>query len=148
MNENITTIFNTVKEALDNAVGAINTAQKALFAQANTEKSNLLLLLSEMAETRKAIRELGTLSAEAGSMLVDIDEGCTHVSSKIGYITDAVDEVPLTDYEKFIDFCDECGNVICVGEEYRHEGADWYVCAECLRKEREAAEAAAPVEEA
>ena len=139
---NYTTILTSVKDALNTAVDTIKSAQKALFAQANTEKANLIALLNEMAETKSAIGTLGNNSGEAGNALLTSSDGQLGVAEKISDVIDYTD-IPVASYENFVAFCDDCGKEILVDEEYSRDSSVT-LCNECfvknIAKEEEEAE--------
>lgn len=130
MNETNTNLITSVKDALTEAIKTIATAQKALLNQANTEKANLLALLNEIRGTRDTISIFGDVCAEAGEALLDTAEFCDGITDKIFYVIDGNHDVPVADYENFVEFCDQCGKEIVVGDEFGVEGGD-YTCAEC-----------------
>jgi hypothetical protein len=133
---NYTTILTSVKDALNTAVDTIKSAQKALYEQANTEKYNLIKLLQEMAETKAAIGTLGTICGDAGDALLTLSDGQLEVVDKISNVID-FNDIPCAAYQEFVEFCDECGDEILVGEEYDTDGKGYFKCANCIAMEEE-----------
>lgn len=130
MNETNTNLITSVKDALTEAIKTIATVQKTLLNQANTEKANLLALLNEIRGTRETISVFGSVCAETGEALLDTAEFCDGITDKIFYVLDGNQDVPAASYESFVEFCDQCGKEIVVGDKYDVEGGD-YTCAEC-----------------
>ena len=128
---NYDTILTSVKESFAAALENIKTAQKVLFEQANTEKANLIALLSEMRETHKAITSFGELCGDMGETLCIAADDQLDVADKISDVLD-INEIPLAAYQNFVAFCDECGDEIVVGEDYDTDGKGEYVCADCI----------------
>ena len=133
---NYTTILTSVKDALNTAVDTIKSAQKALFEQANTEKANLLKLLQEMADTRHAIGTLGTICGDAGEALCFMGDDTLDIAEKIGNVID-FNDIPVAGYQEFVEFCDECGEEILVGENYETDGKGYFACADCVAAKEE-----------
>ena len=143
---NYTTILTSVKDALTTAVDTIKSAQKALFEQANTEKANLIKLLGEMAETKAAIGTLGDICGDAGDALITISDDQLEVADKISNVID-FNDIPYAGYQNFVEFCDECGDEILVGEKYDTDGKGYFKCANCIAQEAADAKAETTDEE-
>ena len=131
MNETNTNLITSVKDALTEAIKAIAAAQKILLNQANTEKASLLALLNEIRETRDTISTFSDICAEAGEALLDTADFCDGITDKIFCVIDGNEDVPVADYEDFIEFCDQCGKEIVVGDKFDIDDSGDYTCAEC-----------------
>lgn len=138
MTDNRNAIFTEVKDALTNAINAVANAQKALFAQANTEKASLLALLQEMAATRKTVIDLATIAGEAGSSLLDIEEMGMDIGEKIFDVLAMDEDVPVGPYETFVDWCADCGKEIHDSDAYTTDNKSFCLCEECARIAAEA----------
>lgn len=144
MTDNRNAILTEVKDALTGAINAVANAQKALFAQANTEKTSLLTLLKEMAATRQTVIDLAAIAGQAGCSLLDIEELGMDVGDKIFEVLAMDDDVPVGPYETFVEWCDECGKEIHDSDNYTIDSNGSYQCEECSKL---AAEAEAEAEE-
>ena len=138
MTDNRNAILTEVKDALTSAINAVANAQKALFAQANTEKASLIALLQEMAATRKTVIDLAAIAGEAGSSLLDIEEMGMDVSEKIFEVLAMDEDVPAGPYETFVEWCDDCGKEIHNSDVYTTDGKGFYQCEECAQLATEA----------
>lgn len=138
MTDNRNAILTEVKDALSSAINAVANAQKALFAQANTEKASLIALLQEMAATRKTVIDLATIAGEAGSSLLDIEELGMDVGEKIFEVLAMDEDVPAGPYETFVEWCDDCGKELHISDAYATDGKGFYQCEECAKLATEA----------
>ena len=138
MTDNRNAILTEVKDALTSAINAVANAQKALFAQANTEKASLIALLQEMAATRKTVIDLATIAGEAGSSLLDIEELGMDVGEKIFEVLAMDEDVPAGPYETFVEWCDDCGKELHTSDTYTTDGKGFYQCEECAKLAAEA----------
>jgi hypothetical protein len=138
MTDNRNAIFTEVKDALTGAINAVANAQKALFAQANTEKASLITLLKEMAATRKTVIDLAVIAGEAGSSLLDIEELGMDVGDKIFEVLAMDEDVPAGPYETFVEWCDDCGKELHTSDAYTTDGKGFYQCEECAKLAAEA----------
>jgi hypothetical protein len=138
MTDNRNAILTEVKDALASAVNVVANAQKALFAQANTEKASLIALLQEMAATRKTVIDLATIAGEAGSSLLDIEELGMDVGDKIFEVLAMDEDVPAGPYETFVEWCDDCGKELHISDAYTTDGKGFYQCEACAQLAAEA----------
>jgi formylmethanofuran dehydrogenase subunit E len=138
MTDNRNAILTEVKDALTSAVNVVANAQKALFAQANTEKASLITLLKEMAATRKTVIDLAVIAGEAGSSLLDIEELGMDVGEKIFEVLAVDEDVPAGPYETFVEWCDDCGKELHISDAYTTDGKGFYQCEECAKLAAEA----------
>ena len=101
-----------------------------------------------MEETRADILEYGKMLGDLADVLDETNDTCRDLATKITtVIYEGVDAVPTVPYEEFVDFCDNCGREIVVGEDYTSNTGHWYVCAECSAKLAEEDETDTPDEE-
>ena len=138
MTDNRNAILTEVKDALASAINAVANAQKALFAQANTEKASLIALLQEMAATRKTVIDLAIIAGEAGSSLLDIEEKGMDVGEKIFDVLAMDEDVPAGPYETFVEWCDDCGKELHIRDAYTTDGKGFYQCEACAQLAAEA----------
>ena len=138
MTDNRNAILTEVKDALTGAINAVANAQKALFAQANTEKASLIALLQEMTATRKTVIDLATIAGEAGSSLLDIEELGMDVGDKIFDVLAMDEDVPAGPYETFVEWCDDCGKELHISDVYTTDGKGFYQCEACAQLAAEA----------
>lgn len=132
------TDFTNIRNALDNLLAVLDSATADLVGTANAQRKELLALYGRMQETNADLKEFGSLVGEAGAAMLDIEEMCEDVSSKVqNVIENGIDETPSVDYEIFVGFCETCGGEILAGEEYSRDGDGELVCADCLNTEAE-----------
>ena len=131
------TDFTNIRTALDNLLTAIDNTAAELIGTANEQRKELLALYGRMQATQAELHELGTIAGEAGSAMLDIEEICEDVGTKMqGVLEGGIDETPVSDYETFVGFCSNCGDEIISGEEYSFDGDESLVCADCLDAEQ------------
>ena len=132
------TDFTNIREALDNLLAVLDSATADLVGTANAQRKELLALYGRMQETNADLIEFGSIVGEAGAAMLDIEEMCEDVASKVqDVIENGINEAPNVNYEDFIGFCDTCGDEILVGEEYSYDGDNGFVCGNCLNTEAE-----------
>lgn len=132
------TDFTNIREALDNLLTVLDNATADLVGTANAQRKELLALYGRMQATNADLLEFGSMVGEAGAAMLDIEEMCEDVASKVqDVIEGGIDETPNVDYEDFIGFCETCGGEILVDEEYSSDGGNGFVCVDCLDAEAE-----------
>jgi hypothetical protein len=132
------TDFTNIRTALDNLLTALDTTMDGLMGTANEQRKELLALYGRMQATNADLLEFGSIVGEAGAAMLDIEEMCEDVATKVqNVIEGGLDETPVADYEDFVGFCETCGNEILVSEEYDRDGDGELVCADCLNAEAE-----------
>lgn len=132
------TDFTNIREALDNLLTVLDNATADLVGTANAQRKELLALYGRMQATNADLLEFGSMVGEAGAAMLDIEELCEDVVSKVqNVIEGGIDETPNVDYEDFVGFCETCGGEILVGEECSFDGGNGFVCVDCLDAEAE-----------
>jgi uncharacterized coiled-coil protein SlyX len=132
------TDFTNIRTALDNLLTALNDTMTDLVGTANEQRKELLALYGRMQATNADLIEFGSIVGEAGAAMLDIEEMCEDVASKVQSVLECgVDETPVANYEDFVGFCEDCGSEILVGEEYDCDGDGELMCADCLDTEAE-----------
>ena len=132
------TDFTNIREALDNLLSVLDSATADLVGTANEQRKELLALYGRMQATSADLIEFGSIVGEAGAAMLDIEELCEDVASKVqNVIENGIDEAPIVNYEDFVGFCETCGDEIMVGEEYSYDGDNGFVCGSCLDTEAE-----------
>ena len=132
------TDFTNIREALDNLLSVLDSATADLVGTANEQRKELLALYGRMQATQADIVEFGSMVGETGAAMLDIEELCEDVATKVqNAIEGGLDEIPSCNYEAFVGFCDSCGNEIFEGEEYSFDGDNGFVCGDCLGTEAE-----------
>ena len=132
------TNFTNIREALDNLLAVLDSATADLVGTANAQRKELLALYGRMQATNADLIEFGSMVGEAGAAMLDIEEMCEDVATKVqNVIENGIDEAPIVNYEDFVGFCETCGDEIMVGEEYSYDGDNGFVCGSCLDTEAE-----------
>lgn len=132
------TDFTNIREALDNLLTVLDDTMDGLILTANEQRKELLSLYGRMQATNADLIEFGSIVGEAGAAMLDIEEMCEDVVTKVqNVIENGIDEAPIADYEDFVGFCETCGSEILVGEEYSCDGDGELMCADCLDTEAE-----------
>ena len=130
------TDFTNIRTALDNLLTILNDTMGNLTSTANEQRKELLALYGRMQATNAEITEFGSIVGEAGSAMLDIEETCGDVSTKIkNVIEGGLDETPAVNYEDFVGFCQVCGNEVLADEGYDRDEDGGFVCADCLNTE-------------
>lgn len=130
----ITTNLNTISEALNKAVSAIEDVQVALFKQANAEKAELLAILGRMQKTQYNIKALSKLCGDTGATLLDIAEIGDDISDKIHNVLLDTGDIPAGIYETFVDFCETCGKELHEDDVFVSDGMFVHTCMDCVEK--------------
>ena len=132
------TDFTNIREALDHLLAVLDSATADLVGTANEQRKELLALYGRMQATNADLIEFGSMVGEAGAAMLDIEEMCEDVATKVqNVIEGGIDEAPIVNYEDFVGFCETCGDEIMVGEEYSYDGDNGFVCGSCLDTEAE-----------
>ena len=132
------TDFTPIRNALDNLLIVLDSAVADLVGTANEQRRELLGLYGRMQATQADLHELGSMVGDAGSAMLDLEELCEDVGSKMqGVLDGGIEETPVCDFQEFVGFCETCGEEILVGEEYSFDGDNGFVCADCLDTEAE-----------
>lgn len=128
------TIYTTIRKLFDSALSEVVALNTDLLTRANTERSEMLALITRMRATQGDIRMLGNVCSEMAAELSDIYCEANDIANKIG---DALDEpttlCPETPYENLVGFCEECGKEVTyedLGYCYDPED-DSVVCGDC-----------------
>lgn len=126
------TDFTSVREAFDNLITTLNSATQGLLNKANSDRESLIAIYRSMQDTAIDAHELSALIGDATEQLDALSDLNIDIYTKVQHtIYGGYSEVPACPYEKFIEFCDECGHSISSDEHYDYDG-DWYRCNECL----------------
>lgn len=132
------TDFTNIRTALDNLLAVLDSATIDLVGTANAQRKELLDLYGRMQETNTDLVEFGSIVGEAGAAMLNIEEMCEDVASKVQSVLEGgIDETPVANYEDFVGFCETCGNEILVSDEYDHDEDGELVCGDCLDTEAE-----------
>ena len=132
------TDFTNIRAALHSLLDAVHATTAELITTANEQRKELLGLYGRIQATQADIIEFGTLTGEAGAVLLDTEEFCEGISSKIqGVLIGGLEEVPVVNYQDFAGFCAECGEAVMTSEDYELNENDECVCAACIAKQNE-----------
>jgi hypothetical protein len=125
--------FTNIRDALDKLLTAVDGTMTNLVSTVSRQRKELLALYEEMQATNADLIELGVIVGEAGATMLNIEEKCEDVATKVqSVIEGGLDETPDVNYEDFVGFCQVCGCEILVGEEYGRDGDGELVCGDCL----------------
>lgn len=126
------TDFTNIRTALDNLIAVLDSTVDDIVGTANEQRKELLALYGRMQATQADLHELGSMMGDAGAAMLDLEELCEDVSSKMqGVLEGGIDETPVSDYEVFVGFCADCGDEIIEGEEYAVNEDNGFLCANC-----------------
>ena len=133
------TDFTSLRESIATFTNAITSTYAALLHDANEQREEFIDLCTRMDETRSDILEYGKMLGDLAVVLDETNDMCRDIATKITtVIYEGVDAAPSVPYEEFVDFCDNCGSEILVGDEYTVSGGNWYTCPTCIQLEKEA----------
>jgi predicted RNA-binding Zn-ribbon protein involved in translation (DUF1610 family) len=133
------TDFTNLRESIATFTDAITSIYAGLLHDANGQREEFIDLCTRMDETRSDILEYGKMLGDLAVVLDETNDKCQDIATKITTaIYEGVDAAPSVPYEEFVDFCDNCGSEILVGDEYTVTGGNWYTCPTCVQLEKEA----------
>ena len=131
------TDFTSIRESIATFTHAITSTYAALLHDANEQREEFIDICVRMEETRADILEYGKMLGDLADVLDETNDTCRDLATKITtVIYEGVDAAPTVPYEEFVDFCDNCGGEIHVGDEYTVSG-NWYTCPTCIQIKRE-----------
>lgn len=133
------TDFTSIRESIATFTHAITSTYAALLHDANEQREEFIDICTRMEETRADILEYGKMLGDLADVLDETNDTCRDLATKITtVIYEGVDAAPTVPYEDFVEFCDNCGGEIHVGDEYTVSNGNWYTCPTCIQLEREA----------
>lgn len=133
------TDFTNLRESIATFTDAVTSIYAGLLHDANEQREEFIDLCTRMDETRADILEYGKMLGDLAVVLDETNDKCQDIATKITtVIYEGVDATPSVPYEEFVDFCDNCGSEILVGDEYTVSGGNWYTCPVCIQLEKEA----------
>ena len=119
-----------LRDQMNALIDTLNEGMKNLFAEANTHKANLIALLAAIAANKQEINDFAAIIEDTASLMGGIVETCDEVADKIADVEDNFDFLPTTPYEKFVTFCDDCGEEISADSNFERDG-ELYFCETC-----------------
>ena len=132
------TDFTTIRESIAAFTNAITSTYASLLYDANKQREEFIDVCCRMEETRADILEYGKMLGDLAVTLEETNDMCHDIATKITtVIYEGVDAAPSVPYEEFVDFCDNCGAEILVGDEYTVSHGNWYTCPTCIQLEKE-----------
>ena len=133
------TDFTNLRESIATFTNAITSTYAALLHDANEQREEFIDICRRMEENRSDILEYGKMLSDLAVVLDETNDMCRDIATKITTgIYEGVDAAPSVPYEEFVDFCDNCGGEILVGDEYTVTNGNWYTCPTCIQLEKEA----------
>ena len=133
------TDFTSLRESIATFTHAITSTYAALLHDANEQREEFIDICRRMEENRSDILEYGKMLSDLAVVLEETNDTCRDLATKITtVIYEGVDAAPTVPYEEFVDFCDNCGSEILVGDEYTVTNGNWYTCPTCIQLEKEA----------
>ena len=131
------TDFTSLRESIAALTTAITSTYADILHTTNDHKEQLASIYQALNEDRADLLEFGKMLGDLADVLDATNDNCQDIAVKVTTtIMEGMSYLPESKYEEFVEYCDNCGSEIRVGDEYRHDGADWYTCAECLAVER------------
>lgn len=131
------TDFTSIRESITALTTAITSTYAGILHTTNEHKEQLASIYHSLNEDRADLLEFGKMLGDLADVLDATNDNCQDIAVKVTTtIMEGMSYLPESKYEEFVEYCDNCGGEIRVGDEYRYDGADWYTCAECLAAER------------
>ena len=144
MNERLTPIANAFAALTD----AITAMHLEILKEANDQRRELIALRERMCATHDDLIEFGGIIEEGAKALTGVADVVTDHCMLIGDNLDgSIYDVIEVDYEDFVGYCPECGDIVSVNDEYITNERNEVIHLDCIECEDEAEEAEAEPEQ-
>ena len=137
----MTNRLSPIVNALNALTEALTAVHTDILKEANDQRKELIALRERMAATHTDFIELGMIVEEGAKALTGVADV---VNDHAIIISDTLDgsiyDVPEVDYEDFVGYCAECGDIVSVHDEYSKDEHGNLVHNECIEPEEDEAD--------
>lgn len=129
------TDFTTLREDLARLTTGMQELMGGLFQTLNGQRRQMLAIYQAMHDTTEDIAEFANIISDTADTLTAVSELSIETAEKSAEVVSFMEEVPTCDFEKFVDFCDQCGGSISEDSDYSVTDSGWTICADCAHAE-------------